>query len=386
MHRSSLSPKPAHPATQVHSEVRVGAGINIRTSPLLNIIAVISFPRTSTSITWTPNPPITITTTTTTLKMSDSEEDYMKMTFPPSPSHTKSTTTAPPETSLQRRARLRREAEARSRPKSKSELLAEADRRREAAHATSLLNDPSTSAPSKSKGLAMMAKMGFTGGALGASTSAAAAATEPIRVDIKDGREGIGLESERKRKLREAAEAAGEQVKKARVGEEEYRERVRREREAGRLERQVGAAQKVAEGMEGGEGESGMTLKAVPVEYRGLVRRREEAERERRMRYDLEQAVMRSSKLLPGYDDGEEDEDDRRALGKGKAATTYVVAEDLDEEDEELEAFEALEPEERLRRVVEYLRREHRYCFWCKCAYPDEEMDGCPGLTEEDHD
>lgn len=320
--------------------------------------------------------------------MSDSEEDYMKMTFPASPSHTKSTISAPPETSLQRRARLRREAEARSRPKSKSELLAEADRRREAAHATSLLNDPSTSAPSKSKGLAMMAKMGFTGGALGAASSTPTAATEPIRVDIKDGREGIGLESERKRKLREAAEAAGEQVKRARVGEEEYRERVRREREAGRLERQVGAAQKVAEGMEGGDGaKGGTTLKGVPVEYRGLVRRREEAERERRMRYDLEQAVMRSSKLLPGYADGEEDEDDRRALGKGKAAaTTYVVAEDLDEEDEELEAFEALEPEERLKRVVGYLRREHRYCFWCKCAYPDEEMDGCPGLTEEDHD
>lgn len=317
--------------------------------------------------------------------MSDSEEDYMKMTFPTSPTTTSKSTSTPPETSLQRRARLRREAEARSRPKSKSELLAEADRRREAAHATSLLNDPSTSAPSKSKGLAMMAKMGFTGGALGASTTPTAA-TEPIRVDIKDGREGIGLESERKRKLREAAEAAGEQVKKARVGEEEYRERVRREREVARLERQVGAAQKVAEGMEG-EVKGGTTLKGVPVEYRGLVRKREEAERERRMRYDLEQAVMRSSKGLPGYDDGEEDEDDRRALGKGKAAaTTYVVAEDLDEEDEELEAFEALEPEERLRRVVEYLRREHRYCFWCKCAYPDEEMDGCPGLTEEDHD
>ncbi|KAK0751578.1 hypothetical protein B0T18DRAFT_426200 [Schizothecium vesticola] len=319
--------------------------------------------------------------------MSDSEEDYMKMTFPPSPpSHTtKSTSTSnPPETSLQRRARLRREAEARSRPKSKSELLAEADRRREAAHATSLLNDPSTSAPSKSKGLAMMAKMGFTGGALGASSATTpTAATEPIRIDIKDGREGIGLESERKRKLREAAEVAGEQVKRARVGEDEYRERVRREREAARWERQVGAAQKVTEGMNEEEAKAGRTLKGVPVVYRGLVRKRVEAERERRMRYDLEQALMRSSKL-PGYDDGEEDEDDRRALGKGK--TTYVVAEDLDEEDEELEAFEALEPEERLRRVVEYLRREHRYCFWCKCAYPDEDMDGCPGLTEEDHD
>ncbi|KAK1829860.1 hypothetical protein QBC39DRAFT_121755 [Podospora conica] len=316
--------------------------------------------------------------------MSDSEEDYMKMALPPSPP-TGGTSKTAPETSLQRRARLRREAEARSRPKSKSELLAEADRRREAALSTSLINNPASSEPSKSKGLAMMAKMGFRGGALGApSSSSGAAATEPIKIDIKDGREGIGLESERKRKLREAVAAAGESAKRARVGEEEYRERVRREREAGRLERQVGAAQKVAEGMEEGTVE-GRTLRGVPVVYRGLVRRRGEAERERRMRYDLEQALMRSSKL-PGYDDAEEDEDDRRALGKGKAATTFVEDGELDEEDEELEAFEALEPEERLRRVVEWLRGEHRYCFWCKCAYPDDEMDGCPGLTEEDHD
>jgi len=32
------------------------------------------------------------------------------------------------------------------------------------------------------------------------------------------------------------------------------------------------------------------------------------------------------------------------------------------------------------------LREEFNYCFWCKCTYPGEDMEGCPGLTEEDHD
>ncbi|KAK4250433.1 hypothetical protein C7999DRAFT_38508 [Corynascus novoguineensis] len=369
-------------------------------------------------------------------------EDYMTMTFPDDPSQLTSLAAGGSgsikETSLQRRQRLRREAEARSRPKSKAELAAEADARREAALSRSLF-----AAHPKSKGLAMMAKMGFKeGGALGkqqqqqqqqglssspgqqpggrgddgagsdgdavekgfgagtgreeGSGGAGAAGgggprIEPIRLEIKDGREGIGLESERKRKIREAAEAAGERAKRAKEDEAGYRERMRREREEARLERQFVAAQRVAERMAGeredaevGEGNGGAAvsrpLKAISVVWRGLVRAREEAERDRRMRYDLEQGLAR----LPTYEDAEEDEDDRKALGK--ANTAYVTAEDLDEEDTELDEFNALPVDERLLKVVEYLRREYHYCFWCKFAYSDEQMEGCPGLTEEDHD
>ncbi|KAK3354168.1 hypothetical protein B0H65DRAFT_2309 [Neurospora tetraspora] len=391
---------------------------------------------------------------------SDSEDDYMKMTFTDEPSSTTTTSSKsgkkPIETSLQRRLRLQREGEIRGRVKSKAELAAEEEARREAALSTSLFSkvigppsstttpsstSPSSAAPplptattTKSKGLAMMAKMGFVpGSALGAgakSGTSSDARTEPIKISIKDGREGIGLESERKRKLREAAEAAGEMAKKARVDEEGYRERVRREREEARLERQVVAAQKVAEGMDedyenevggcgekgGGEGEvqkseerddddggdsqerrrktrtnSSRPLRSIPVVYRGLVRSREEAERERRMRYDLEQSSLLSSTRLPTYVDDELDMDDKHALGKDtttvhKPWNTYVMAEDLDEEDPELDEFNALSPDERLRRLVQYMRDKHHYCFWCKAKYDDAEMDGCPGLTEEEHD
>lgn len=129
-------------------------------------------------------------------------------------------------------------------------------------------------------------------------------------------------------------------------------------------------------------------MKSIPVVWRGLVRAREEAERDRRMRYDLEQSSL---SRLPTYTDVDEDEDDRMALGRDRVRTetktaAYVTAEDLDEEDPELDEFNALEAGEKLRRVVEYLREEYRYCFWCKHTYPDAEMDGCPGLLEEDHD
>lgn len=328
---------------------------------------------------------------------SDSEDDYMKMTFADIP--------VPPETSIQRVKRQRREAEARGRIKSKAELAALATAAREEALSKSLLD---TAHAKKSKGFAMMAKMGFKGGALGSKDNTTAQA-EPIGINVKDGREGLGLENERKRKVREAAEQAGESVKKAKVDFNEFRERTLREAKEGRLKAQLLNAQKVAERMDeeklaeadtspsGGGGtaaDGGKTrnkihsrpIKSLPVFYRTLVLAREQNDRLSRMRRELEQS---NTSRLPGYVDEDEDADYKRALGRSGSpppASTTIMADDLDEEDEELEEFEALEVEEKLRKVVVYLREEHRYCFWCKCAFPDEGMEGCPGIEEEDHD
>ncbi|KAK1985324.1 hypothetical protein LZ30DRAFT_708656 [Colletotrichum cereale] len=332
---------------------------------------------------------------------SDEEDDYMNMTFEEPPAAKKTQ----PETSLQRRQRLRREGEIRGRVKSKEELAAEEAEAREKALSRSLLED---AAAKKSKGLAMMAKMGFKGGALGAAGDGAR--TEPIAVEIKEDRGGIGMESERKRKMREAAERIEEEVregKRVKVDPLEYRERVRQEREAARVQAQVFAAQRVAERMadekdaaggsqvvDGAEeagakkegtkkptpGAAARPLKSINILWRSLARHREEKERDRRMRYDLEQSLSR----LPTYEDDQEDDDDRTALGKKQ--TVYVTAEDLDEEDSELDEFNELDDAEKLTRLVEYLRKEHRYCFWCKFTYTDDEMEGCPGVTEEDHD
>jgi hypothetical protein len=331
---------------------------------------------------------------------SDEEDDYMNMAFEDHPKPAV-------ETSLQRRQRLKREGEIRGRVKSKAELEAEDREAREAALSKSMLEGAQAK---KSKGLAMMAKMGFkAGSALGAKENQGAR-VEPIRPEMKDDRGGIGLDSERKRKLNEAAETAEKKVK---VDEDEYRERVRKERETARHERQVYAAMKVCERMDEekqreaedtsatiGDGDgvkdgdaddpvikkkqalSTRPLKSIPVVWRGLIRKREEAERDRRMKYDLQQ---NSTARLPTLEDDLEDEEDKVAMGKSQKVT-YSVVEDLDEEDQELDGFNALEPDERLRRIVEYLREEHNYCFWCKFEYPDSSMEGCPGLTEEDHD
>ncbi|KAH6606575.1 coiled-coil domain-containing 75 [Trichoderma cornu-damae] len=313
----------------------------------------------------------------------DDEDDYMNMTFrDPAPAA---------ESSVQRAQRLKKESRARGVIKSKAQLAQEEVAAREKALATSMIDDPRSQ---KSKGLAMMAKMGFKGGSLGKKTQEGQASgkAEPIRISIKEDRGGIGLDSEKKRRLREAVEERS--VKSVKVDPGEYRERMRKEREDARLEAQLHAAQRAAERLDEEKTDldttgrsppkprpiSSRPLKSIPVLYRGLVRRREEKERDRRMRHDLEQSLSR----LPTYESGEEDEDDKKALGKKHVA--YATADDLDEEDEELEEFNALELGTRLSRLVAYLREAHWYCFWCKMAYPDDSLDGCPGLTEEDHD
>jgi hypothetical protein len=321
----------------------------------------------------------------------EEEDDYMNMLIPEPTKHKER------ETYTQRRLRKERESEARGRVKSKAERAADEVAARDAALSASLLANPEIA--SKNKGLAMMAKMGFTPGSALGSKDNIGARTEPIGISLKEDRGGIGLDSEKKRKFREELEKEGKRVK---AEEGNYRERVRREREEARLEGMVGAAMRVAERMNGEREEqaaiddgqdfdktlhelkkrtiSAKPLKQINILWRGLIRRREEKERDRRMRYDLQQSLSR----LPTYDDTDEEADDKRALGKQQ--TQLVLVEDLEEEDPELEKFNGLDPAVRLQKLVDYLRHEYRYCFWCKYTYPDKEMEGCPGLTEEEHD
>ncbi|GAD92662.1 G-patch domain protein, putative [Paecilomyces variotii No. 5] len=366
----------------------------------------------------------------------DEEEDYMSMAI---------IEPEKKETFAQRKLRKQREAEAKAKVPSKAERAAQEAARREAALSETAL-DPNN------KGFKMMAKLGFkVGDALGkqpsasttdtgASSEGAAAAatddwgrrrTEPLNITVKENRSGIGLDNEKKRKIREEA---AEMSKKVKAEEGDYRERMRLEREERRTEAQVRAAQKVAEkldaeadgddeaaqpsgtdrktpGKEEDEGEreerndtdaekpsadDGPSRKRTKVKptsqinvlYRGLVRERQEKEREVQARHIMQTSLPSSffpDPKLPGFEDPNLDSDDRHALGLRKDPS-MVVEQELDEEDPELDEFNQLEPKERLMKLVLYLREKHQYCFWCKYRYETDTLEGCPGLTEEDHD
>lgn len=319
---------------------------------------------------------------------SDDEDDYMNMTF-------EETTAAPKiETLTQRKKRLAREAEVKGRTKSKAELAEEERKKREAALNT-------TSLDITNKGFKMMAALGYKpGSALGVSRTGTGGEQddrllEPIGLEMKDSRSGVGADAEKKRKFREEVGAQEDVEKKRKVDADEFRERQQKEREEKRIEGQVWGAMKVCERLGEEDNEAGSStdtkvgstsriatkpLSSVNVLWRGLVKQRAINERDRRMRYDLHQSLSRR----PDYDDADEDKDDQTALEK--KAETEEVDVDLDAEDEELDQFEALEISEKLARLVTCLRERWNYCFWCKFKYPDKEMDGCPGTTEEDHD
>lgn len=294
-----------------------------------------------------------------------------------------------------------------------------------------------------------MAKLGYKPGkglgknhsseASGASSTdnagkndATSARTEPLNVIVKEGRGGIGLDSEKKRKFREETE---QETKRVKAEEGDFRERVRLEREEKRTESLVRAAQKVAERMDAeAENETGdngditnvptaderqrqqdseppnqktsaKPTSQVNILYRGLVRHREEKLRELRTRRGLydslsSQSANFSSTMpdfdpdrLPGYSDPTLSRDDEIALGvqsdrvnQGSLENKTVQEEDLEEEDPELDEFNALDAQERLNRLILYLREKYQYCFWCKYRYEGDDMEGCPGITEEDHD
>jgi hypothetical protein len=315
----------------------------------------------------------------------DDEDDYLTMTFEdPTPS-TKT------ETLTQKKKRLAREAELKGRPKSKAEIAAEERSKREEALKKNNID-------ANSKGFKMMAALGYKPGtALGVAPAGGdqdqddTRLLEPIGLEMREGRSGIGADAEKKRKFREEAAAAEEDLKKRKVDEGDFRERQVKEREEKRKEGQLFGAMKVCEKLQEDEdstsagNETGTTarrrpLSGVNVLWRGLVKQRLLIERDRRMRYDLHQSLSRR----PTYEDPDEDKDDQIALDR--KADTEVVDVELDQDDPDLDSFESMSIAERLDKVVSYLREQWHYCFWCKHRYPDNTMDGCPGLTEEDHD
>ena len=292
----------------------------------------------------------------------DLEDDYMSMAIP-DPSDQKSKF----ETSAQRRIRKEKAAIAAATPRAFKDSETSA-------------NSTDTALPPSSKGFQLLSKLGYTPGSTLGAPSNPNALLQPLSAEAKEDRGGIGHESERKRKVREEIEEQMGRVKRMKAEEGDYRERVAREREEKRCEGLWWGGMKVLEGLVEGDsddtkrdGEIRRPLKSISILYRPLVCDRLEKERERRARYDLHQSLTRNAK----YDDPEEDEQDKQAFGREE--------EDLEEVDEEMDEYLALGPAERLRGVVTELRAKWRYCFWCKMSYQDEEMEGCPGVEEDEH-
>lgn len=235
-----------------------------------------------------------------------------------------------------------------------------------------------------------MAKFGFKqGDALGKSEDAR---REPVRVNIKEDRGGIGLESEKKRKFREQFEEAERLAKRSKEEEGDYLEIRREEQKEKMMLRDLDNAQRTAERLSDKDGRETSSLelgerslKDVNVLWRARARRRVETKHEKQQRRELYNTL--TSRLPTLADDNvDDDHDSRIAQGKDLKPFYTTLENDLEDEDPELAEFEALPVAERLTKLLVFLREKHQYCLYCGYEYPDVEMEGCPGVTEEDHD
>ncbi|MEQ2232303.1 G patch domain-containing protein 11 [Ilyodon furcidens] len=261
--------------------------------------------------------------------MSDEEEDYMSDAFLSKIQDVK------PGVSMVRRAKeaikkeeKQKEKNIQNRQKSYKEQEKES---REAALQSSISNE--------NKGFALLQKMGYKAGqGLGKK---GAGRVDPIPLTIKADRGGIGLEEVKKRKAEEELHHYRQKVRAKQQNEakslEDFRSRVRTEREERKIEGDLRRSQRSCEQLDNQKGIS----------------------------------VPREPWYWPKVDaDNEED-----------------PVEEEDEEDEEEEITE-LNSFDKLQFITSYLRGVHFYCLWCGTTFNDEEdlSSNCPGDTAADHE
>ncbi|KAI9317381.1 hypothetical protein BX666DRAFT_1877308 [Dichotomocladium elegans] len=257
--------------------------------------------------------------------MSDSEEDYMSSKFLVTPEDEQ------PKTYSQRRKDQLREQQQKAYIKPRAQLEQEA---REKGLQESVAEG--------NKGMQMLMKMGFKKGmALGKSGEGLKA---PIAIELKQesltmevGRSGVGT----KRALDE--EAKEQESKRIHVDPEDYRNLMAQRAREAHTERRAAAAASLVEGLDKGKGIEANVLWIFNI---------------------------------PEKDKGdEEDHADEEETEK------------LPYPEEEMEELRALPLDDRLERLVGYLRTEHMYCFWCGAKYDDQQdlAENCPGPEEDDH-
>ncbi|XP_017292164.1 G patch domain-containing protein 11 [Kryptolebias marmoratus] len=256
--------------------------------------------------------------------MSDEEEDYMSDAFLSKIQDVK------PGVSMVRRVKEAIKKEAKQKEKNiqnrQKTFKEQETESREAALQTSISN--------QNKGFALLQKMGYKAGqGLGKE---GAGRVDPIPLNIKANREGFGMEEVKKRKAEEELHHYRQKVRAKQQNEaksvEDFRTRVRTEREERKIEADLRRSQRSCEQLDSQKGVS----------------------------------VPREAWYWPGVDADNEDD----------------AAEEEEEEVTELTSFDKLQI------LTSYLRGIHFYCLWCGTAYNDEDdlCSNCPGDTAADHE
>lgn len=245
----------------------------------------------------------------------------------------------------------------------------------------------SSSNESGNKALDMMRKMGYKPGqALGQpqqSSSSDQKRATPLDIHMREGRGGLGTEPVRPPPKRQKVHVGHDGDVEAAVTEDKFKTHARSEADARKHVGQLRSAQRTLrelDAREGGhdvdvEGGGGSVLWIDPEEWEAEERRKVHAIRMGEREVDVEDVLAGGQQL------------------------------EVEVRDEEREAWCALSVEDRLAKVLAYLREhhkcvltsverimahgfgDHRYCLYCGAQYASQqELDElCPGTQEDDH-
>ena len=228
-------------------------------------------------------------------------------------------------------------AEIKQPKKSKTEL--EAEKREEGLQ---------KSLDSSNKGFALLAKMGYKAGeSLGKSNTGR---VEPIPIELKNNRSGLGREAvkkqikETKAKLRLQKSSANSNIMSA----EDFRASQSKKMKSKRTESDLFRAQKACRQLD------------MSKDFKDPIES-----------WFWPKMIQESSN---------EDFDENEP----KIKEIIETEEEQEEEEEEIE----IPPEEMLVIITEYLRNEYLFCIWCGITFENAEdlAKTCPGNSREDHD
>ncbi|XP_052767734.1 G patch domain-containing protein 11-like [Mya arenaria] len=289
--------------------------------------------------------------------MSDDEADYMSDAFLKQIPDTRPSLV--PKHVARRLQNERREKIANEKNKQKPKTVLEKEKRDEGLQSAISENN---------KGFALLQKMGYKPGmALGKFGEGR---KEPVQVELKTGRGGLGREQDQKRKQEQRMVWRKHQsAKKQRMDSERKQTFVKRMNEK-IATRNVGKdlynSQKVCEQL---DSQLGIT--------------------------SPNEAFFWPEALLPKTNDTDECPDTLESLEAGYSG---YVQDEVEEEElgHEAEGSEGDEDdpyanftvEEKLDVLTLYLRTKHKYCIWCGIKYNDNEdlMQNCPGNSAELHE
>ncbi|XP_052261842.1 G patch domain-containing protein 11-like isoform X2 [Dreissena polymorpha] len=217
---------------------------------------------------------------------------------------------------------------------------------------------------SENKGFSLLQKMGYKPGmALGKS---GVGRLEPVPVEVKTGRGGLGQEEEQKRKKVERTlmyqNLRAKQQKMEGEIKQTFMRRLNEKISNKNVERDFNKCQKVCEQLDS---------------QMGLL--------------EPHEVFFWPEALLPkGQDSPEDEAQSIDPLEPGYSGYVQDVHEEEEEEEEEdvMNTPAHFTLEEKLDILTLYLRTKHKYCIWCGTKYNDKEdmMQHCPGNSSELHD